>query len=431
MINTIADVSENDLCCGCGVCAAVCPNNAITMEIVRGFFSPKIEKNKCNNCQLCIKCCPGYSVDFEVLSSDSSNGCCQNSQVGTFLECYVGHSKDSNVRYNSASGGLVTQLLISALEDNIIDGALVTRMKEDNPLLSETFIARTKEEIIEASKSKYCPVAINAGLKQILKEKGKYAVVGLPCHIHGIKKAEKHIKSLENKIILHIGLLCSHMVTFSGTELLLEKKQIEKNLVKKLSYRGKGWPGSMTIKTQEGKEYDIPLFGSWNAYWPIFSSFLFTPIRCTMCPDQAAELADVSLGDAWLPEMKNEKIGKSVIICRTKIGNKILAIGKSNQKIDKQTISVEKVVQSQIANLIFKKKDLATRKVLFRLFGKMFPKFNPQTSSTKSFGSLLRAFFIFFGIWASSNKYLRPIIVNAPFSLFRLYYGIYKFGLLL
>ena len=34
-------------------------------------------------------------------------------------------------------------------------------MKKDNPLEPEPFIARTREEIIEASKSKYCPVPAN------------------------------------------------------------------------------------------------------------------------------------------------------------------------------------------------------------------------------------------------------------------------------
>ena len=108
-------------------------------------------------------------------------------------------------------------VLISALEKNLIDGALVTRMKKDNPLESEAFIARTKEEIISASKSKYCPVAANISLKQILKEEGRFAVVGLPCHLHGIRKAEKINKALGKKIVFHFGLLCSHMVNFIGT----------------------------------------------------------------------------------------------------------------------------------------------------------------------------------------------------------------------
>lgn len=424
---TVARVAENDLCCSCGTCAAVCPTEAIRMKVSRGLFLPEINSQKCNSCQLCIESCPGHSVDFEALNSKIFGQQPQNSSLGNYLKCYVGHSTNDAIRYNSASGGIVTQLLISALENNVIDGALVTRMRHDNPLESEAFIARTKEEIISASKSKYCPVAANTSLRQILKEKGRYAVVGLPCHIHGIRKAEKIFKVLEERIVLHIGLLCSHMVNFTGTEFILEKKRIKKKHVKKLSYRGKGWPGAMSIQLKHDRELDIPLFGKWNAYWPVFSSFFFTPMRCTMCPDQSAEFADIALGDAWLPELKNEKIGKSVIIARTQIGKKNLALARSTKAIDIKPLDVEKVEQSQAINLIFKKKDLTTRMSLLRLFGKVNPKFNPEPDASLTPPALLRAFFIYFNIWASSNKRLRSVLLHLPFPLFRLYYGIYKF----
>lgn len=427
MIDTITQVAEQGLCCGCGTCAGACPHDAIKMIVSHGLYLPKVDEEKCVSCRLCVECCPGYSVDFEALCFEIFGVQPDNKLLGNYLGCYVGHSIDDDIRYNSASGGIVTQLLIFALENNVIDGALVTRMRNDNPLESEAFIARTKEEIISASKSKYCPVAANTSLKQILKEEGRYAVVGLPCHIHGIRKAEKIFKALKERIVLHIGLLCSHMVNFTGTEFLLEKKRVKKKYVQKLSYRGKGWPGSMSVQIKNDLEFDIPLFGKWNAYWPVFSSFFFTPLRCTMCPDESAELADIALGDAWLPELKNEKIGKSVIIARTQIGNKILALARSAKKIDIKPLHVEKVKQSQVINLVSKKNDLTTRLSLLRFFGKLTPKFNPAPDATLTPTALLRAFFIYFNIWASSNKRLRSVLLRVPFPLFRLYYGIYKF----
>jgi len=74
-------------------------------------------------------------------------------------------------------------------------------MKKENPLEPEPFIARTKEEIIEASKSKYCPVPANIALKEIMDSKSgeKFAVVGLPCHIQGIRKFEEVNKILKEK----------------------------------------------------------------------------------------------------------------------------------------------------------------------------------------------------------------------------------------
>lgn len=424
----IKPIVKYGLCCGCGTCAGICPTNAITMTITKqGIYEPSIEEDKCINCNKCVESCPGHSVDFKNLRLQIFGTPPTNHYVGNFLKVYIGHSNDRKLGYDSSSGGLATQLLIFALEKGMIDGALVTRMQKENPTRPETFLARTKEEVISASKSKYCPVAANESLKTILKEKGRYASVGLPCHIHGLRKAEKISRSLNDKIVLHIGLLCSHMTSFQGMEFLLKKLGIKMNDVTNIAYRGKGWPGSMTIETRDGSVKEIPLFGSWKSYWPIFSSFFFTPYRCTMCPDQAAELADISLGDAWLPELKSEKIGESIIITRTKRGEEILQLAKMAKVISIVPVSVKKVEQSQAVNLTFKKKDLPNRLFLLGSLGKETPTFNLESKNTVSTASTLRSVFVYCGIITSANESIRKILVHVPFPLFRAYYGIYKF----
>lgn len=423
----ISYVVENDLCCGCGTCVAVCPNEAIKMEVSEGLFLPEIDSQKCNFCGVCIRSCPSYSMDYDKFNMEIFGRKPQNRFLGNYLKCYIGHSTNDDLRYNCTSGGLVTQLLIFALENNLIDGVLVARMKEDNPLESEAFIARTKDEIISASKSKYCPVAANLALKQIMKEDGRFAVVGLPCHLHGMRKAEKIYKSLEKKIVLHIGLLCSHMVNFTGTEFLLEKNQIKKQNVKKLSYRGSGWPGGLSVETKGSSDLNIPLFGTWYSYWPVFSSFFFTPISCTMCPDQAAELADIACGDAWFPELKEDKIGESVIIARTKVGKNLLDLAEAEKAIKIRNTSYEKVEKSQAVNLVFKKHDLKARLILRKYFGKVTPRYNVEPVSGVTPLAFLRAFYVYFNIWLSSKQRLRSLLIHLPFPLFRIYYGLYKF----
>jgi coenzyme F420 hydrogenase subunit beta len=300
-------------------------------------------------------------------------------------------------------------------------------MNKLNPTVPETFIARTKEDVIAASKSKYCPVAANVGLKEILREQGRFAVVGLPCHIHGVRKAESVSKALSSKIVLHVGLLCSHMTSFIGMKFLLRKLGVRLTDVTRIDYRGSGWPGSMSIHTRDGSVKKLPLFGSWKAYWPIYSSFFFTPSRCTMCPDQAAELADISLGDAWLPELRNEKIGESIIIARTKRGQDILQLAHSAHSISIKPVSAEKVEQSQAINLTFKKKDLPNRLSLLGSFGKQTPKFTLESGNPRLPASYLRSAFIYCGIKASANKPIESVLTHLPFPLFRTYYGIYKY----
>lgn len=175
------------------------------MQISNGLFLPQVNE-ACNDCSICLKCCPGHSVNFEKLNMEIFGKQSDNKLIGNFSRCYVGHANDDYVRQQAASGGLASELLIFALEKGMIDGALVVGMSKDQPLIPEPFIARTKEEVISASKSKYCPVQIGAGLRYILRNDGRFAVVGLPCHIHGIRKAETVFRVLKKRIVLHVSL---------------------------------------------------------------------------------------------------------------------------------------------------------------------------------------------------------------------------------
>jgi coenzyme F420 hydrogenase subunit beta len=426
-MDTIAKIVDEGLCTGCGTCAYVCPNEAVEMRLEQGLYLPKIDPERCNQCGLCVRVCPGHCLNFEMLNSLVFKKQPTDTTLGNYIDCYVGYSNDSNIRYSCSSGGVATHLLVFALEKNLIDAALVTRMKKDSPLESEAFIARTKEDIISASKSKYCPVAVNEALKKIINEDGKFAVVGLPCHIHGIRKAESFNPELKKKIVLHIGLMCAHTISFLGTEFLLEKMSIDKEQVVKLDYRGRGWPGSMSIYFKNNSSLTIPYIGGWNAYWPLFSSFFFTPWRCIMCPDMTNELADISLGDAYLPELKREKVGQSIIVTRTEIAEHLLHLMSSTKAISIKHIDYTRVKQAQAPPLKFKKKDLNARLFLLNAFGKQTPRLNPTLTCSVSPASLSRAFFTLLNIKVSSNKFLKWLLVHLPSPLFRLYAGVYKF----
>lgn len=425
-------VVQDRLCTGCGTCAGTCPYNSISMirSDPEGFLLPRIDQSTCRRCGLCVRVCPGHSINLDKLASEVFGKQPENKLLGNLLRCYVGHSQSYETRYNSASGGLVTEVLVFALENKIIDGALVCRMRDDRPLETEAFIARNREELVSAAKSKYCPVATNEALRRILKEDGRFAVVGLPCHIHGIRQAERIFKGLNEKIVLHLGLMCSHTVGYRGTEFVLKKSGVEKEKVRRISYRGKGWPGCMSIQTKDGKSLDIPLVGSWNAYWPVFSSFFFTPLRCIMCPDQNNELADVSFGDAWLPELRHDKVGKSIIVTRTTFADEILDRMSLAGRISIKRIQPEKVEQSQAFNLRFKKTELAARLAVLEKLGKKTPNLGPKPcvriSSLLPIG-IFRALFPYVGILVTTNDQLLPLIRYLPIPFFRAYFGAFKF----
>lgn len=410
LLANIIDVVKNDLCTGCATCISLCPEEAIelTKDESRGIYVPRVLEERCNNCGICYKVCPGHEVDFkqlnlEIFGKESGNKL-EDIMINNYINCYVGHSTDYNIRYNSSSGGVITQLLIFMLEEGIIDGALVTRMKKDSPLEPEPFIARTREEIIEASKSKYCPVPANIALKKILKSKEgeKFAVVGLPCHIHGIRKAESVNKKLKEKIVLHLGLFCNHTPTLLATEFLLKKVKVKKESVKRLDYRGEGWPGKMKVGLANN-ELLLPYS------WSLVGSYFFTPIRCFLCSDGANELSDISFADAWSELSEKDKIGKSIVVSRSELGEKLLQITELRKEIELNKISANKVVQSQQTMLPFKKVNLDAR---IRLFNKDIKYDNVSKSN---YFDLFLALFPFVSVKVSKSSFIRYLMLYLPF----------------
>jgi len=324
-------VVEAGLCLGCGTCAGVCPSQAIKIISNSNGELESSVASRCTNCGTCLKVCPGSNVNFIQLNKAFFGERQPDPLIGNYSQCYIGYTKNHSVRINGSSGGLVTSILISALESGFIDGAIVTKMDELEPTKPKVFIARTVEEIVSAQTSKYCPVAPNALLCEVLRNEGRYAVVGLPCHIQGIRKAEFLNPVLRKRIVLHIGLLCSHSTSFKGTNYLLDQMGIKTTDILKFTYRGNGWPGMMTIRLKNGRVKKIP----YHKYQKeLFNLFLFTPIRCLQCIDTSCELADLSFGDAWFPELRHNSIGHSVIIARNSDSTQLLtSIVKSNQAI--------------------------------------------------------------------------------------------------
>jgi len=361
------------LCVGCGICMSICPHQAVKIikDSKNGIYKPVVSE-KCKECGLCVEACFGIGVDPK-LSLDIFNKDSEDTVLGTCLNCYVGYACDNEIRYSSASGGIVTALLLFALEEKIVDGVLVTKMDERRPLEPKPFIAKTKSEVISAARSKYCPVPADIAVKAIMEEEGHYAVVGLPCHIYGIRKAESIYPDLANKILFHIGIFCGGMPNFLATEYLLRRLKVKVEEVTRIEYRGEGWPGKMQIEL-EGT-HDNKLLLPYPEYWDAFGS-LFRPYRCTLCADGFNKFADVSCGDAWLPEYQSDKLGASLIITRNKIGEQLISSAYEKGRIQIKKIECARVKQAQKSMIKFKTHNLRARFQLLKTIGKPLPVYN-------------------------------------------------------
>lgn len=404
---TIRQVVKRRLCTGCGVCAAVCPRDALDMtpDESRGCFVPQTRDEDCRHCGLCHTVCPGHEVDFDGLSTALFGDIPDDVALGRHLACYSGHACDASIRYDGASGGLVSALLIYALEHDLIDGALVTRMRRDNPLATEPFIARTRREILSAAGSKYCPVTIGPALREVLDTNGRFAVVGLPCHIQGIRKAEQQIPELAGRIRYRISIACSFSYSFHGTRRFIRSLGIAPEEVEELQYRGRGWPGSMLLRLKDGAEHTVPLADYYRRLGP------YSLWRCLLCSDMLGELSDLSCGDAWLPELvKEDHQGSSFVITRTPEAEELLEAAAAGEAVELSELDEQPLLASQ-GRALFKKRKLKARMRLARLWGRHVPVYHQKlmTPIAADYTNMLKLFFARYAL-SGNHRILRGLL---------------------
>jgi len=349
---------KNDLCLGCGICQSACPSNAINILVKNGRFIPHIDKTKCKNDRGCHRChdiCPGLGVDLKRIANEqfTDEQIKNNAWAGRFLKCFTGHSNNKEIRYHSASGGMVSQFLIFLLEKGYIDGAVVTAFDEKNELMVRSYIAHNREEVLQAKSSKYAPVSLHGMSQAIKKENGsRYVIVGLPCHIQGFRKLEEKDRNFKDKIVGYFAIYCSSGRTFYLTEHVFKERGIRKENLTYFAYRDEGCLGSLVAKQQSGdpaeninKKNNIYKERFQSYYHPLRSFFI--PRRCLFCIDHYGELGDVCFGDIHIKPYMDDKIGINSLIVRKKKWLDLLEEAQKEGIITLNEITVDTLNASQ------------------------------------------------------------------------------------
>ena len=264
----------------------------------------------------------------------------------------------------------------------MIDGAIVTIMGrppfyclnvseiENQALVARPIIARTAQDLIRAQKSKYCPVPLGEILRDAKSKSGKFALVGLPCHILALRKWQNIDTEMSEKIPYCLGLFCSRTPTFNATKSLLYNRGITLKDVVELNYRaGEKNLGHMTIKLKNGQTKKIPHLSF--DYWGYMFSKFFMPYRCYLCPDKLAAVADISFGDDWTG-FWNHPRGTSTIIVREPKMIPILHDMSQKGRICLHDIDLQTLILSQDLK---NKAQIAPRKKICELFGKSTPEY--------------------------------------------------------
>lgn len=277
--------------------------------------------------------------------------------LGYYRFLGVGHAKSEETRRRAASGGVVTAVLTHLLEEGQIKGSLAVTMSEDRPWQSGASVLTTPQEVKGAAQSKYSLVSLDALLGIPRREEGPFAVVGLPCHVHGVRRLQR-LGSFREKLPLVIGLFCGFNLRAAATHHLIDKLGFAEEEVARLEYRGGNWPGGFLVQTHDGRQGFIPK----DQY--SYVNLLHVPRRCLTCPDLTNELADISVGDTWLQEYSG---GWSTVIGRSRRGVHILKQAALEGVVRIDEITRDDVLRSHAHLLAYKKQGYFVRQRWLRV----------------------------------------------------------------
>lgn len=282
-----------------------------------GFFRPKVKTVNVAGEKIIAKICPGINVINDIPFGK------EESIWGKIDGLYSAYSNDTEVRTKGSSGGIVSAVAISLLENKKVDAVLQVGGDHTDYERNTLLVSRSRGDVLNCASSRYAPALIFDKIFQILEgNTDSYAFIGKPCDISALKNFLNVYPEYKNRFKLTVSIMCAGMPSFEGTRAVIDGFKAEYP-VKNLVYRGNGWPGFFSFIDRLGNEYRKSYNDSWGKVLNRHLNF-----RCKVCPDGIGLQADLAVGDAW--ETKDgypdftEKEGHSLVISRTGQGSQVL-----------------------------------------------------------------------------------------------------------
>lgn len=318
----------NNECCGCGLCAAICPRNCIVMQAdPEGFLNPVVEESQCVHCDLCKKSC-------------SVNKAETDGKIAEFpadKHCFYAISADDTMVAAASSGGIFPQLAVNVLKKG---GAVAGAAFNENFDVVLTLTEDIKE-LHKLMQAKYVqaevPVALFAQAVKILEAGRPLLFSGTPCQIAAFRS---FCGGKQYPALICAEIICHGVPSPAVWRSYLHSIQDKVGTpLKSVAFRDKvcGWHKySLTVSGSCGKVSQIH---KESPYMQLFLNELISRKSCTACAFKNGKShADLSLGDFWklrkiAPELDNST-GASMVIVHTPQGRK--ALEECNLKVCKE-----------------------------------------------------------------------------------------------
>lgn len=302
-------------CTGCTACASACPNQCINMtENQEGFLYPEIDSSKCIECSLCVRSCPICSqLPIPVQETIA----------------YAAYTKSSELRKESSSGGIFSELALAVLEQGgVVFGVAYSEQFEVNHICVES-----ADELYRLRGAKYTQSSLEgifSKVKSYLKQKRRVLFSGTPCQVAGLKAFLK----TEDALLLCVDFVCHGVPSPAVWQSYVKyRSKVDNNGEMPLSIdmrsKESGWSYYRYSNVFRYEQKQWRSTSGDNLYMKIFVGDYINRLSCINCQAKGYNrMSDITLGDFWgvwdiEPEMDDNK-GTSLVLVHTQAAKSIL-----------------------------------------------------------------------------------------------------------
>lgn len=379
-LDLLRGIVNNNMCIGCGVCVAQ-KNVDTELKMIwdsNGFLVPDldvVEIMPINSLKVCpFNPFPEPEVRTEdelanIFLADSPK---RNLKIGRYYNSYVGYAAD--FRLTSSSGGLASYIISKLLENGVVDTVLAVVAGNEGDDYYKYDLIGQKQDALKSSKTRYYPVTMAEVLNQLDQLDGKVAIVGIPCFIKAIRLHQYYNPEIRERVAFTIGIICGGMKSRFFAEYLAGKVGVNSREFSKPEFRIKDLSStasdySFGCTDKEGSNHLLKM----RTVGDMWGTGFFKNNACDFCDDVSGELADISLGDAWINPYNKEGAGNNVIITRSQVAENLINEGLLSQNLIIENLEEDRFISSQQGGYNHRHRGMGYRTSRARKAGVLIP----------------------------------------------------------
>lgn len=323
-------IVEEGLCIGCGLCESVVGAEKIKMmKVANGYLRP-VAVGALDDADIdkVYRICPGTVIEG-LPEAEIAPDTKADNVWGPWRRMARAYAADPAVRFEGATGGVLTALSQFLLRSGRVEFIYHVRAPEDEPTFGAAHLSFTEADVLQGAGSRYGPTAMLAEFESALARGARFAFVGKPCDIAAARNLAKTDPRVDELVAYWLTPVCGGFLPPEGMAEFLDEYGIPAGEVRSFRYRGRGCPGPTTIETPERRLdlHYLDMWGEGDAGWQL-------PWRCKICPDGIGEAADIAAADSWVGGSPNRvesetDPGTNAVIARTRRGVDLLAAAEA------------------------------------------------------------------------------------------------------